>query len=191
MTHSFAAGEIVPQDGHQPCHRQALLVKDVILDGRHSVGHGAQSHALDVGGVVPRAAVVVVFARGDAIVNQQREKRRRHVFGVQPFDDLVAPHLDVHEVVQLFFISLEELIKGLKLRGVARFQSDLVARLWIRAIVQGDFQDFGHVEIARQVVVLLPKSASLHATAGAAIAGVCHRFANPDHFLNDEVAVEY
>ena len=57
--------------------------------------------ALDVVRVVAGAAVVVVPAAGDAIIDQDRQERGGHVRRVQPLDDIVAAHLDVDEVVEL------------------------------------------------------------------------------------------
>ena len=58
-------------------------------------GARRRRHCHDVGGVVPRAAVVVVLSVRDAVVDEQREERGRDELCVQPLDDLVAPHLDV------------------------------------------------------------------------------------------------
>ena len=75
LTHPLLPLEIILEDSQQVFHRHGLLVKDVIFDGRQCIGHCTHADPLDVGRVVARAAVVIVLAPGDAVVNQQRKER--------------------------------------------------------------------------------------------------------------------
>jgi hypothetical protein len=60
----------------------------------------------------------------------------------------------------------------------------------MRRPVQGKLQDFRHVKVARQVIVLLAESAHFDAAAGTAVAGIDHRLAHAHQLLDDEVAVK-
>ena len=153
------------------------------LDRRERVGDRARAHALDVGRVVARAAVVVVLAGGDAVADEEREEGRGHIAGVQPLDDVVAPDLDVDEVAQLLLEGGEELVEGLERARIAGLRAELLAGARIDAVVQRDFQHLGQVEVAGEVVVLLAERAGFDAAAGAAAAGVHQALARAQHLL--------
>ncbi len=182
--------EVRPQGGQQVPHGEGLTVEDVVLDGRQGVGDRAQADALDVVGVVAGAAVVVVLAAGDAVVDQDRQERGGHVRRVQTLDDVVAAHLDVDQVVELPAVGLEKLLEAAELLGVARRETDLLARPRVHAVVQGQFQHLGQTEVAGQDVGFLAEGPDLDAAAGAAVAGIGDGFAHADQLLDDQVRVE-
>ena len=99
----------------------------MILDRGQGVRDRAEADALDVVRVVAGAAVVVVLAAGDAVVDQDRQEGGGHVRRVEPLDDVVAPHLDVDQVVELPAVGFEELLEGAELLGVAGRKADLLA----------------------------------------------------------------
>ena len=163
----------------------------MVLERRHRVGHRAQADALDVAGVIARAAVVIVLAAGDAVVDQQREQRGRHVAGIEPLDEVVAPHLDVDQVGELGAVGGQQLVKGRKRARIARFQPDPLPGARIDAVVQGQLEHLGHVQVAGQVVIFLAKGADLDAAAGAAGPRVGHRLALAHQLLHRGVGVEH
>ncbi len=167
-----------------------LAVEDMHLEGGHRIGHGAEADALDVAGVVARAAVVIVAASLDAIVGKEREERRGHIGCVQALDDVVAAHLHIDEVIELGAIGFEEGIERVEALRLARLRAKLPAGARVEAIVQRKLQHLGHVEVAGKVVVLLAERADLHASAGAAAARVGDTFAHAHQLLNDQVAIE-
>ena len=122
--------------------------------------------------VVAGAAVVVVFAGGNAVIDQDREERAGHIAGVQALDDVIAGDFDVDKVPHLALKGSVELIEAGELGWVAGFEADLLPGAWIDTVVQRDLKHFGHVEIAGQVVVFLAEGADLHTAAGAALAGI-------------------
>ena len=78
---------------------------------RQAVRDRANADSLDVVGVVARTSVVVVFPVLDAIVYQDREKRHRHVLGIESFDHVVATELDLNEILQLYLKRLLQILK--------------------------------------------------------------------------------
>ncbi len=93
-------------------------------------------------------------------------------------------------MVELPAVSLEELLERAELLGIARCEADLLAGPRVQAIVEGQFQHFGQVEVAGEDIGFFAERADLHATAGAAVACVGHGFAHTDQLLDDQVAVE-
>ena len=75
-------------------------------------------------------------------------------------------------------------------RRVAGLRAELLPGARVDAVVQGDLQHLGQVEVAGQVVVLLAERAHLHAAARAAAARVGHDLALPHQLLHDQVGVE-
>ncbi len=166
------------------------MLEDVVLDRGQRICDRPQTDTLDVVRVVAGAAVVVVPAARDAVVDQDRQERRGHVRRVQTLDDIVAPHLHVDQVVELPAEGLEELLECAELRRVARFQADLLARPRVDAVVERQLQHLGQVEVAGQDVGFFAERADLDAAAGAAVAGVGDGLAHADQLLHDQVAVE-
>ncbi len=78
-----------------------LLFKDVFFQHRQAVRGGSEARALDVVGVVARAAVVVVLALADAIFDHHRKKRCRGVLGEHPVDVVADPHLGIDDEIKL------------------------------------------------------------------------------------------
>src|ERR1017187_10493155 len=72
---SFVALVVCRERVEQLLHGQRLHVENVMLDGGERVGATPRRHRHDVGGVVARAAIVVVPPAGDAVVYQDREER--------------------------------------------------------------------------------------------------------------------
>src|ERR1035437_8866431 len=95
----LAALEIGGERLQQIGHGQRFAIENVILDGGEAIRTRAGGNRHDVGGIVARATVVVVLAFGDAILDQQRQERRRHVARVEPLDDVVAADLDIDEMM--------------------------------------------------------------------------------------------
>jgi hypothetical protein len=58
------------------------------------------------------------------------------------------------------------------------------------ASIPGQLQHLGKVEIAGEVVVLLPESPHLHAPGGPARPGILHALPLPDQLLDDEIRIE-
>ena len=98
---SFMAGKIIRQRCQKRCHGKVFPVKHMVADGRHHIGQGAQTHALNIGGVISGAAVMVIRSGCNAVIDQQRQKRRRHIPGIEALDDIVAPDLDVDKMMHL------------------------------------------------------------------------------------------
>ena len=191
LARTLVALEVGLQHSQQLGHGQRPMVKDMVFDGGQSIGHGAQTNSLDVGGVVPGTATVVVLTGSDTVVDKQREERSGHVGGVELFYDVVATDLDVQEVVQLGVVGLKELCKVLEAGRISGFWPKLLSGTGVTAIVQSDFQYLGHVKVAGQIVVLFAKSTNLDTPAGAAVARIGNRLAHANQLLDDQVAVEY
>jgi hypothetical protein len=69
---------------------ETLFVEHMDLEGRQGIGNGAQAHPLDIGGVVAGTAGIVVPPGVDAVIDEQGEKRHRHLAGIDLLDDVVA-----------------------------------------------------------------------------------------------------
>jgi len=107
----------------------------VVVDRGQRIGDRADADPLDVGGVVARAAIVIVAALGDAVVDQRGEERRRHIGRVEPLDDAVAAHLDLDEVAHLREERGKEILECSKGSRVARPGTELPARARINSIM--------------------------------------------------------
>ena len=127
--------EVPFQHSEQLRHAQRPLIENVILDRGERIRHRAQSHPLNIGGVVTRAAVVVVLSRGDAVVNEQREERTGHVLRVQALDHGIAAHFDVHKVLHLPGKSVEQRLHRLEIARIAGRRAQLHAAARIYAVV--------------------------------------------------------
>ena len=79
-------------------HGEGPLLEDVVLYGREGIGEGPNPHPLDVGGVVPGPAGVVVLSLFDAVVDEDGKERRGHLGRIQPLHNGVPPDLDVDEM---------------------------------------------------------------------------------------------
>ena len=111
-------------------------------------------------------------------------------FGVELLDDVAAPDLDVDEVADLLPEGLEELVEGPERRRVPGLEPDPLPGPRVDAVVHGDLEDLGQVEVARQDVGFFPEGPGLDAAAGPAVAGVDHALALADELLDDGVGVE-
>ena len=69
---AFIVRKIRLEDAEKGFHIECPLIVDMVANGGQGIGHRAQTNSLDIGGVVARAAVVVVLALGNAVVDQQR-----------------------------------------------------------------------------------------------------------------------
>ena len=145
---------------------------------------------MDVVGVVAGPARMIILALGHAIADEDGQEGGRQELGVEPFDDVVAQDLDIHEMADLLLECGEQLVVRLELGRIAGLQADRLARARIDAVVEGDLEDLGHVEVPGQGVVLLAESPGLDAAAGPAVAGILGGLALPDELLDDGVGVE-
>ena len=161
-----------------------------MLDRRQRVGDRADADPLDVGGVVARAAVVIVATLGDAVVDQRRKERRGHVGRVQPLDDAVAAHLDLDEVPHLRQERREEVVERGEARRIAGVRAELAAGPRVDAVVQRQLQHLRDVEVAGQDERLLAERAHLDAAGRAAVPRILHALAHPHQLLDDQVGVE-
>jgi hypothetical protein len=84
----------------------------VMLNCREAVGNGTDSHTLDIVSVVASPTAVVVLPFLHAIINQDRQKRHRHVGRIQLFDYVISPQLNVDEVPKLAFERVLKLSEG-------------------------------------------------------------------------------
>ena len=182
--------EIAAERGEEGFHRDVTFVVNVVAHRAHRVRHRADADALNVGRVVARAAVVVILAFGDAVVNEEGEKRRRHVARVEPLDDVVAANLDIDKIAELRLEGGEEFVESGKFARVAGLRSQLLAGARVVAVVEGNFQHFGHIEVAGEIVIFLPECADFHAARRAAAARVFDAFAHADEFLHNQIGVE-
>ena len=161
-----------------------------MLDRRQRVGDRADADPLDVGGVVARAAVVIVAPLGDAVVDQRREERRGHVGRVEPLDDAVAAHLDLDEMPHLRQERREEVVERCEARRIAGARAELAAGPRVDAVVQRQLQHLRDVEVAGQDERLLAERAHLDAAGRAAVPRILHALAHPHQLLDDQVGVE-
>ncbi len=186
----LVALEIVFEGGPKLGHREVAVVVDVPADGAQDVRDRAHADALDVVRVVAGPAAVVIAPVLDAVVDEDRQERRRQVLGVEAFDDVRAADLDVDEVADLPAESLEELVERFECRRVAGLEADPFPRPRVDAVPHGDLEDLGQVEVSGQDVGLLAESPRFDAAAGPAVAGVGDRLALADELLDDGVGVE-
>lgn len=171
-------------------HGHGFAVEYVVFDCRQGVGKCADADTLDIGCVVARAAVVIIFAPLNAVVNEYGHEGGWHPLGVEAFDNLIAADFDIDEVIELGFVGVEELLEGGKGFGPAGFGSELEAGSWVLSVVEGQFKDFGPVAIAGEGATFFSKGADFDAAAGSAAAGVEEGFSVVEHFPNDDIRIE-
>ncbi len=162
----------------------------MLLQHRQAVRDRGDAAALDVVGVVAGPSVVVVAAVPDAVVDHHREEGGRGVGGEHALQEVVGLDLRFDDEPELFLESGVEFIEVREALRVAGFQADLPAGHGVDAIVQGQLEDLGDVEVAVQDVGFLAETARLDAAAGAALPGVFRRLADPDLLGDDHVRVE-
>ena len=175
---------------HHLGHGDSAGVKNIVLQGCHGVGDASQPHPLNIGGVVPGSPLVVVPAVLDAVPGDQGEQGDGHEPAVYPFDDVVAPDLDVCKMEQLGFVGLEKIVKGFKGFRLSCFRTQLSACPGIFAVVQGELQDFRQVEVSREKIGLLAEHPGLNTAAGTSLPRVPGAFALGCELLDDGVGVE-
>ena len=125
------------QHGQHLGHAQVIFLKDMFFYGGETVRDGAHAHPLDVGRVVAWAAGVIILAFQDTVIHQQGEEGRRHVGGIQLFDQVVALDLDVNEGAHLLFEGGIQVFKGSKVGRVTALRTKLLAGTRVQAVVQG------------------------------------------------------
>ena len=141
--------------------------------------------------VVACAAGVVVAALADAIVGEHGQQRRRHQPGVHLLDDLVAAHLDFHEMVQLPAKGGEQIVEAPEAgRRCRSRRPELLSGPRVHAIVQRQFQHLHQIEVAGEDVGLLAERARFDATAATAGSGVLQRLALAHLLLDHCIGIE-
>ena len=140
-----------------------MVFKDVLLQGGEAVGEGAQARALDVGGVIACTAAIVVAPALDAVVNVEAEEGGGGIEREHALDVVVHRELQVDEILHLAVPGVVELIESGEGARVASFQSELLARFRVDAVVKCDFQNLRRVQVARQQVGLLAEGSHLDA----------------------------
>src|SRR5450830_1527901 len=178
-------------DGRQDLvHGQVLLVEDMRLERRQAVGAAPRCRDLNVRRVVPGSTVVVVTPPRNAVLHEERQERCRHLLGIQPLDDVVATHLDVHEVMQLRFECFKQLAIASKCSWITRVQTDDLAGTWVQTVMQGHFENLGQVQVAGENVRFTAERTGFDTAGNAAHASIDDRLALAEEFLNDHVGIE-
>jgi hypothetical protein len=133
---------------------------------------------------------VVGAAARDAVVDEERQERRRHQRRVEALDDVVAAHLHVHEVPHLPREGVAQVVEAREAPRVAGGEPDLAPAARVQAVVERHLQHLGQVEVAGEVVVLLAEGADLDAAARPAAPRVRQRLPLPHQLLHDEIGIE-
>ena len=154
--------EVGSQRIEQCLHGDVLLVEYLILDGGEHVGHAPESHTLNICAVVACTSAHIVFSACDAVVDEDREERHRHVLHKHALDDVVARKLDIHEISHLLLVSLKEFIIRLEIHRVSSVRSELHVGALVESVVEREFQDFRQVEIAGEDIGLGSEGTRLH-----------------------------
>ncbi len=141
LAQRLVALPVVAQGGEQVGERH-VAGEHVVLQRRERVGDRADADALDVAGVVAGAAGVVVAARRDAVVDEHGEEHRGHVLGVELLDREVAAMLDRDHALEL-----------------PRERREHVVEAREPALGQGQLEELGQVEVAREDVGFLAEGA--------------------------------
>ncbi len=79
-----------------------MVIVDVGLDCRQTVGNCSDTAALNIIGIVTGSAVIIVFTFFNAVMNDHRQKRCRRIFGVHALNVVVYSYLEVHHIFKLF-----------------------------------------------------------------------------------------
>ena len=122
---------------------------------------------------------------------KRREKRHGHEAGVDLLDEVVAANFDAQKMAKLDGPGLEKLLERSKPARIAGGKPELLAAPGIQAVVQGDFEHLGQIEITGEEIGLAAESPGfLHATAASPLAGIFHRLSLTHQFLNNGIGVE-
>ena len=157
-------------------HREGLVFENVLLERGKAVGNGAQSGALNVAGVVAWAAVVIILAFFDAILDDHRQERRGSIFGKHAVDVVAHLYLKVDNVIQLSVERVVEVLEGFERKRVAALHPGYFASYRVDAVVERHFQNLGHIQVTREQIRFLAERADFDATAATAFTGVLQRF---------------
>ena len=87
-------------------------------------------------------------------------------------------------------IGVVELLIGSERAGITRFQSQLLARHRVNAVVEGDFQYLGSVQIPCEDIGFLAKSTHFNATRTTSFIGILLRLSLTNEFLRVGVRIE-
>ena len=160
----FVSEEIVVHGLDELLHGEVLLIVYVVLDGCEAVCDRADSNALDVPGVVSRAAIVIVLALADAVVGNDRQARCRHVVCVELLDNVVAAHLHIYHVVELLCKCIKEFFICVEVPCISGLRSELLAGLVVESVIKSKLKDLRDVEVSCQDVSLIAPASCLYAS---------------------------
>ena len=156
----------------QRIHIDFLVLEDVLLQDREAVGCRAETRALDIGRVVARTAIVVVFSAFDTVVDEQRKEGCRRILGKHTVDVVAYAHLLVDNEVKLLQVSLIQFVVRLECPRVARFEADFRPCYRVDTVIQGNFQNLRHIQITSQQVSLFTEGSYFDTAAAPTFASI-------------------
>ena len=111
ISHGLHVLKIQSGSLQQVLHGNTFLFKYMIPDAGEDICYTTQTNSLNVARVVSGTAVVIIFAVDNSIINHQRQKWNRDVFGKDAIDEVVAFYFDVDEMAELTIECPDEFIK--------------------------------------------------------------------------------
>ena len=153
--------EIVVDGRNEVRHREGLIVVHVVLEDGEAVRQAADADTLDVAGVVPRTAGVVVAALRDAIVGEDAQKRCLRPVREHPLEDEVAAVFDVDEVTDLGAPGFEDFVERRDPQRITGLGTELRTRARIDPIMKRQLEHLREVEVSRQDEGFLAEGARL------------------------------
>jgi len=139
----FMAIEISFYGIHQFSERNSFLVINVMTDSRDHIRDAPYANPLYIIGIVPGSPGIVVLSLSMQSSVNKRQERNREVAGIQSFNDVVPPHLNVDEMPELGVEGIEQALYRFKTFRISGFSPYRFPALWINSVIQCYFKHFG------------------------------------------------
>ncbi len=106
--------KIILQGFYKLSHGEVLMFEYMIFQSGHGVGHCTDPDPLNVVGVVPGAACVIIPGLINTIQGDGREEGDRHLLSEDGVNDVGAGDFDVQEMFNLLSESGHQLFEALE-----------------------------------------------------------------------------
>ena len=153
---------------NQLFHGKILPVEHIIFHSGKAICDRTNAHALNIVGIIPCAACIVILCIRNAVIGHNGKARRRHLLCIQLLNHVVAANLDVNDMGKLLLECLPQLLIGLEILRIPQFQANLFPGILVKSVEQRQLEHLRDVQIPGQDISLAAPRARLHTPGRAA-----------------------